>query len=107
MIKHLIRFIKFYFRAKTKYDVHSPFVYEFTEQVIEDQRWFYAFDEIESIRKFMLQDKRTILIHDMGAGSQVENKKERSIASLAKHSANQPFVCQMLFKIGAYAQLKK
>ncbi|MEZ4932601.1 MAG: class I SAM-dependent methyltransferase [Saprospiraceae bacterium] len=99
MIKHLIRFIKFYFRAKTKYDVHSPFVYEFTEQVLEDERWYYAFDEIEAVRRYMLKDRRTIPIHDMGAGSQVENKKERTIASIAKHSANQPFVCQMLFKI--------
>ncbi len=99
MLKQLIRFIKFYFRAKTKYDVHSPFVYEFTEQVVEDDRWYYAFDEIEAVRGYMLKDKRSIPIKDMGAGSQVENSKERSIASLAKHSANRPFVCQMLFKI--------
>lgn len=99
MFKHLIRFIKFYFRAKTKYDVHSPFVYEFTDQVVEDDRWYYAFDEIEAVRDYMLKDKRTIPIQDMGAGSQVEDKKERSIASLAKHSTNQPFVCRMLFKI--------
>lgn len=74
-------------------------MYEFTEQVVEDERWYYAFDEIEAVRGYMLKDRRTIPIQDMGAGSQVDNKKERSIASIAKHSANQPFVCQMLFKI--------
>ncbi|MEO1261626.1 MAG: class I SAM-dependent methyltransferase [Bacteroidota bacterium] len=99
MLKHLIRFLKYYFRAKTIYDVHSPFVYEFAEQVVEDDRWYYAFDEIEVVRNYMLKDKRKISIKDLGAGSQVENKQERTIASLAKHSANQPFVCQLLFKI--------
>ena len=99
LLKHLVRFIKYYFRAKTVYDVHSPFVYEFTEQVLEDDRWYYAFDEIEVVRKYMLKDQRKIHITDLGAGSQVDKKKERTIASLAKYSANQPFVCQLLFKI--------
>ena len=99
MLKRLIRFIKFYFRAKTKYDVHSPFVYEFTEQVVEDDRWYYAFEEIEGVRGYMLKDKRAIPIKDLGAGSQVDNRKERTIASLAKHTANSPVICQMLFKI--------
>ena len=76
MLKHFLRFIKFYFRAKTKYDVHSPFVYEFTEEVLEDDRWYYAFNEIEQVRTYMLKDKRLISITDMGAGSQVDNKKE-------------------------------
>lgn len=99
MVKHFFRFLKFYFRAKTIYDVHSPFVYQFTEEVLEDDRWYYAFNEIEQVRTYMMNDKRKIEITDMGAGSQVEDKKERSISSLAKHSANQAFVCRMLFKI--------
>lgn len=99
MLQHFIRFIRYYFKAKTKYDVHSPFVYEFTDQVLEDERWFYAFNEIEAIRQYMLKDKRTIEVRDMGAGSQVLNNKVRSIASLARHSANQAFVCRWLFKM--------
>ena len=66
---------------------------------MEDDRWYYVFNEMEVVRGYMLKDKRTISITDLGAGSLVENKKERTIASLAKHSASQPFVCQMLFKI--------
>ncbi|HFA49390.1 MAG TPA: class I SAM-dependent methyltransferase [Bacteroidetes bacterium] len=99
MPKLFFRFLKYYLRAKTRYNVHSPFVFEFTEAVLEDDRWFYAFDEIEAVRDYMLKDKRTIRVKDMGAGSKVENKKERSIASLARHSANQPLPCQYLFKI--------
>ncbi|HHM20703.1 MAG TPA: SAM-dependent methyltransferase, partial [Bacteroidetes bacterium] len=77
MLKHFLRFVRFYFGAKTKYDVHSPFVYEFVREVLEDDRWYYAFDEIENLRAYMLNDQRTIRIKDRGAGSQVEKKKVR------------------------------
>lgn len=99
MVRHFLRFLKFYFRAKTRYRIHSPFVFDFVENVLEDDRWFYSFKEIEGIRKFMLADFRKISITDFGAGSQVTKNKERTISSLAKHSANQPFVCRWLFKI--------
>ena len=99
LIRHFIRFLKFYFRAGTRYHVHSPFVFDFVENVLEDDRWFYPFTEIEGVRMHMRKDGRMIPITDLGAGSQVSKKKERSIASLAKHSANQPFVCRWLFRI--------
>jgi predicted O-methyltransferase YrrM len=99
LVKQLIRFLKFYFSAKTRYNVHSPFVFDFVENVLEDDRWFYAFTEIEVLRRHMLSDQRNIPITDFGAGSQVSRRKERSIASLAKYSAHKPFVNQMLFRL--------
>jgi predicted O-methyltransferase YrrM len=72
-------------------------VFEFTEAVLEDDRWFYAFSEIEALRDILLPDKTMVPITDLGAGSQVSPRKERSIGSLARYSANQPFVCQTLF----------
>lgn len=99
MFRHLLRFLRFYFRAKTRYHVHSPFVFEFVENVLEDDRWFYPFREIEAVRGHMLKDNRKVKITDLGAGSQVTDKNERSISSLATYSASRPFVCRWLFKI--------
>ncbi len=98
LLKLFLRFIRYYFKAKTKYNVHSPFVYEFLENVLEDERMFYAFDELEHLRKLILRDHSTIQITDYGAGSQVTRKKERSLASLAKYSATMPFFCRILFR---------
>ncbi|MEK7254334.1 MAG: class I SAM-dependent methyltransferase, partial [Bacteroidota bacterium] len=78
---------------------HSPFVFEFTEAVLEDDRWFYAFSEVEAQRRLWLTDIRKIEVTDFGAGSLVNPGKVRTIGSLARHSANQPLICQMLFKI--------
>jgi len=107
LVKHFLRFLKYYFLAKTRYNVHSPFVFQFIEQVLEDDRWYYAFSEIEAVRKLMLKDKRKVHVTDLGAGSQVEDKKERTISSLAKHSANQPFVCRILFRIVNFYKPKR
>lgn len=98
-IQLFLRFLKFYFRAKTRFNVHSPFVFEFTESVLEDDRWYYVFSEVEALRDFLLSDKTKITVTDFGAGSQVTPSKERSLAGLAKYSAKLPLACQYLFKI--------
>ena len=98
-LQQVLRFLRFYFSAHTRYNVHSPFVFAFTEAVLEDERWFYAFGEWEALRRFLLKDGTKIPITDFGAGSQVSMSKERSLASLARYSANRPRTCQMLFRI--------
>ncbi len=95
----LFRFLKFYLLAKTRYNVHSPFVFNFTEAVLEDDRWYYAFSEVEGLRRFLRSDKTKITVTDFGAGSQVTPGRERSLGNLVRYSANSPLGCQYLFKI--------
>lgn len=59
---------KFYRNAVTKYKVHSPFVFEWITEVLEDRRNYYAFDAIEALRKKMLQSNTAITLTDFGAG---------------------------------------
>jgi len=97
--QHFLRFVKYYFRAKTRYNVHSPFLFDFTETVLEDDRWYYAFSEIETLRRMLLTNRTPLQITDLGAGPQASPAKVRTVAILAKYSANQPFACRMLFRI--------
>jgi predicted O-methyltransferase YrrM len=48
--------IKIYRRLRYRkgYGVHSPFVYSLITKVIEEKASFYAFDEIEAVRKEMI-----------------------------------------------------
>lgn len=98
-LKSLMRFLRYYFRAHTWYRVHSPFVYDFAEQVLEDERWYYAFSAIEGWRAQLLKNNSKIEISDLGAGSRLHTNKLRTISSLARHSACRPVVGQWLFKI--------
>jgi len=99
MLQHFFRFVKYYFRARTRYNVHSPFVFDFVENVLEDDRLFYAFSEIEAYRQWLKANPALVEITDLGAGSQVTDHTIRSLASLAKYSANRPYACQLLFRL--------
>ncbi len=99
MLQHLLRFIKYYFRAQTKYNVHSPFVFDFVQNVLEDDRLFYAFSEVEAYRSWLKANPTKVEITDFGAGSQVTPQKVRTVASLAKYSANRPYACQLFFRL--------
>ncbi len=98
-IRLLIRFLRYYFRAKTRYNVHSPFVFEFIEKVLEDERAFYAFEEIEEIRDSLTSNRDKIKLTDFGAGSKFHSGRVRSIGSIARHTANRPRNCRLLFRI--------
>ena len=95
----LISFIKFYFSAKTKYRVHSPFVFEFVNMVLEDDRNYYAFESVESLRKLLKQNNKNLEINDLGAGSLTTTKTSRTIKSIASTALSSPLSCKFLFKI--------
>lgn len=99
-LKILIRFIRFYVRAKTQYNVHSPFVFEFVQSVLEDDRAFYVFHETDILRGELLANKETIEVEDFGAGSVVDGRKRvRKISAIAASALSPNFQCQWLFRI--------
>jgi len=102
----LFRFLKFYWLAQTRYNVHSPFAFAFTEAVLEDDRWFYAFSEVEDLRDFLRPDRTKIEVTDLGAGSQVTPGCKRSIGDMVRFSASRPLICQWLFKAVAHTKPK-
>ena len=98
-IKIIQRYLKYYRKADTIYQVHSPYVYEFAEQVLEDDRDFYAFDTVEYLRNILKQNKDTITLTDFGAGSKSNNGKQRSVGQIAKNAASRPWQCRTLFRL--------
>jgi predicted O-methyltransferase YrrM len=99
-IKITLRFIKFYWQAKTKYNVHSPFVFEFVNSVLEEDRQFYVFREAEILRGQLLTSKDIVEVEDFGAGSLKDGtKKQRRVRDIAASALSPAFQCQWLFNI--------
>ncbi|MEM6700287.1 MAG: SAM-dependent methyltransferase, partial [Bacteroidota bacterium] len=98
-IAMLQRYFQYYLKAKNYRKVQLPFVAEFAQEVLEDRRDFYAFDEIEAFRRLLLRDQNTIQVTDFGAGSQVHKSNERAIRKMARHSITSPAFCRILFRI--------
>jgi len=98
-LKIIQRYLNYYRKAGTIYQAHSPFVYEFAEQVLEDDRDFYAFDTVEYLRNILKQNKDSITLTDLGAGSKLGNQQKKTVGTIAKNAASRPWQCRTLFRL--------
>ncbi len=84
--------------AMNEHSLHSPFLYPFyTEVVKKDSK--IGFEEIEALRKSLLQNEETILIEDLGAGSRVNNSNTRKVSQIAKHASTPARFSRLLNRI--------
>lgn len=82
-----ISYIKYLKRAKTRYRIHSPFVYRLTEEVLRGKTFFRKAD-IRKLRKRMAADNRKIEITDLGAGSRVTKSASRTVSEILRVSTS-------------------
>jgi predicted O-methyltransferase YrrM len=82
--------------------VHSPFVFEFITQVLNDKRQFDCFRYIESVRAELRNDSTEIEVPDFGAGSRIQLNNTRKIASIARSSLKPKKYSQLIFRIIHY-----
>ncbi len=93
------QFAKYYRRAKTRYNIQTPFAFNFIENILENDRNFYGFSIIEAIRHSLLKENKRIEIVDFGAGSQTTKTKSRKIKEIAFSALSSDFQCRWLFNI--------
>ncbi|KYG82882.1 hypothetical protein AWN68_13960 [Roseivirga echinicomitans] len=81
-----------------EHSLHSPFLYPFyTEVVKKDNK--IGFEEIEVLRKSLLQNDEEILIEDLGAGSRISNSDSRKVSQIAKHASTPARFSRLLNRI--------
>jgi len=95
-------YLQFYRQAITRYKVHSPFVYQFIEEVLEDDRNFYLFEPLNITRKQLKASKHQLTVKDLGAGSQVNNQQVRKVSNIAKSAVSPRAQCELLFRLTQY-----
>lgn len=64
------RFVTFLCRAKTRYKVHSPYVFRYISEVIRPGSPRYLCAPVEELRQSLLKDKRIVQKTDFGSGGQ-------------------------------------
>ncbi len=99
--------MKHLFKAKRGgHGVHSPFVYKLTENVLNNQHHFYAFEELSKLRKELLQNETELSIDDMGAGSQKLSASKRKVKDIAAHGISSQRQAEFLFRLCTYLKCK-
>ncbi len=90
---------EFYCRSKTKYDIQSPFIYQFYKNVLQTSD-SNLFSEIEIERKNLLKDDRLIENLPIGAGSKRNGVTQTiRVRDIAKVSLSTWRDCIMLHQL--------
>jgi predicted O-methyltransferase YrrM len=95
------KYIQYKLHAKDEHAIHSPFVFKLFTEVINNKNAFYAFEELDALRKKLLKNKQTINVLDLGAGSK-KMQHTRKIADIAKYSLVQKKYGELLFRLLNY-----
>ncbi len=82
--------------------IHSPFVFDFITNVVNDRTEYSDYNKVESVRKKSLKDQTILTIEDHGAGSSSSTSKERSVSSIAKNAVKSKKYAQLLYRIVKY-----
>lgn len=100
IIYRIFQFFRFYRLALTRYRVHSPFVFELAETLLEDRRWYYAFDDIEELRRKMTESRVVLDVLDYGAAeSGTPLLRQVPLRRLARVPASSPEQGRKLFRL--------
>lgn len=86
-------------RSGDAYSIHSPFLFEFYNQTVAYNKYFYPFTDLGYLRADLLKDKTALQIQDLGAGSQKTRSSTRQVKDIVKNSGKQEFVAQFLFRL--------
>ncbi len=104
-IKLALRYIHYLLTSKDKYSIHSPFIFDFVENVINNKETKTCLS-IKKIRKELLKSKDKIRITDFGAGSQINRNKIRKIKDIARHSSKNEKFGRLLYRIAKHYKSK-
>jgi predicted O-methyltransferase YrrM len=99
MLNNIFRvsdYIQYLITASGRHGVHSPFVYDFIETVLQPRLKVEQFHLIELARKNMLRSSAKIEFEDFGGG---KKSGLRGVSQLAGNTARQAKYGHLLFKI--------
>ncbi len=57
---------------------------------------------MEDARRKLLNDDRTVTVTDLGAGSHLNNNKQKRVRDIAKNALKQPKLAQLLYRLVEY-----
>jgi len=104
-MKNRIRsYLKYLLFSKHKYGhgIHSPFIFSFITNILNDKTKYDDYSKIEYIRQNLLTNNETINRNDFGAG----NNKKILIQEFTKNAAVPSKYGKLLYRISKYYQPK-
>lgn len=103
--KIAMKYLKYWFKSRNQYYLHSPFVYKLISEVIYDKKVYPVYDSIEKIRTRLKNSKDKVNMLDYGAKAK-SDIDVRSIKSIVKSSAKSLKLASCLHRLVHHFQPK-
>ncbi|MBL4716223.1 MAG: SAM-dependent methyltransferase [Bacteroidetes bacterium] len=101
------RYFDFLLRSKSRYSIHSPFVYELLTRVISINSQYQVVQDIEKLRKKLLKNSTMIEVTDLGTkGLSNDYKRKRTISEITRRYAISPKYGKLLFQLAKHFKPK-
>jgi len=100
-LKYFLQYLLHLIRVRSRYRIHSPFLYNFYKYILSDQTQYPEYEMIEKVRKDLLSRARFIKRVDLGARSIAFPYSQRfvRVRDIARKSSVSPKKGQLLFKL--------
>jgi predicted O-methyltransferase YrrM len=100
-VKMIVKYAWYYITASNGkgHGVHSPFLFDFIERVLNDDRQFYAFKQIENLRQLLLNNQQILEVGHSEIDPQKNVSASGTIAVMARSALMPAKFCQLLFRM--------
>jgi len=103
-IWQVLNYLNYRRKARTRFGVHSPFVYDLVEKVLRDKKRYKEYKELNRVRKKFLKRNDPVEITDFGASS---GKKDyivrvKTVGKILKKSGHSRNQLELLFRLSRY-----
>lgn len=107
-IKFISRYTHHFFQARSKFDLHSPFMYKIFSQVLKDKTDYPEYKIMNGLWSQLLRDQRYTTRTDFGAKAPdfPWQKKILPVKTIAKRFSVSPDFGRLLFRLSRYFQPK-
>ena len=96
----LLAYFRYLSRARDEHALHSPFLFALYTQVIRTKTGSKdLFAPIQHLRKQLRKSRQIITIADHGAGSKVNESRQRTIGDIARNSQKPARFGRLLFRL--------
>lgn len=104
---HRIKYyLKYLISAKSIHSIHSPFLFQFVKECFDKKNQYYCFDELNRIRKQLINDNTLLQYTHIGAHSTQLKHKNISIKKIFKVAVTPKKYSELYFKIINFLQAK-
>ena len=105
-ITFIRKYLNHYFQARSKYDLHSPFIYKLYRDVLKDHRQYPQYRMLDNLRRRLSEDNHFLSRVDLGANGMdfPRQKKLVTVRHIVRRSSVSPRIGELLFRLSQYFQ---